>query len=1347
MTSAVLPESTPVRAVPLRASVAQHSQSGYPIAAAIDGSTTSLTGWGSGGNPSAENVAVFQTAEPLGAAGVSLLTIVLDFTGHPNHGLGKFRLSATTDSLSEESLRSSVARQGAVAGAAAARWTVLKPESVRSLSAGTLFRLLDDGAVLVTATDRPVRDRYVVRMVAPSTGITALRLEALSDPSLPQNGPGLRETNGNFVLGEFSLRVSPVDQSTAETRRRWLTTECHDVPGAQRPASSGRPPAAASRPAAKAIADGWCGDVTSLRLAIGDLLETHAGRYPRGRDYLARLEAIEHRARQEGDAAGAGASQAAAAESLATLAREALLANPLLDFQQLLVVKRRPLKNGRPVSADAAAGWDLGLPRSSAGNSALPPGIYDNEIALLPAPGSAARPVVAYRPQAPEFVGDVDLHFDAQRLLFSMRDPRGRWQVFEIGIRGDGLRQITRSEPPDVDSYDACYLPDGRIIFCGSACFQGVPCNFSNVEVLYRMDADGSHVRQLGFEQDHDFNPVVMESGRVFYLRWEYADLPHAHSRRIFTMNPDGTAQTVLYGSNSYWPNGIFGARPIPGQPERFIGIVAGHHGSHREGELVLYDAGRGRQEAAGAVQRIPGRGCKVESLVRDQLTAASWPKFAHPFPLSDKYFLVACKLDASAPWDIYLADVFDNLLRLHHADGYALLEPIPVRARSRPPVLPDRTDPARTYAVVQLADIYRGPGLAGVPRGTVRRLRLFTYHFAYQGMGGLLGTVGLDGPWDIKRVLGTVPVEPDGSALFRIPANTPVSLQPLDAEGKAVQLMRSWLVGMPGETVACVGCHEEHQTEVPHNLATLALRKPPAEITPWYGPPRNFSFAREVQPVVDRYCVGCHAGGAAPAPDLRGSVLTGDYESHIAGNGHRYGGRFFSAGYFELSRFVRRPGIESDMHLLRPAEYHADTTELLRMLRKGHHGVRLDPESWDRLITWIDLNAPFHGTWTEMGWNPGRQRERRRALRQLYAGVDEDPEALAEIRPPQVSPLTAPDAPESPSAAIVCPDWPLSATEAERRQATAAPVTRRSVDLGAGVTLDLVLIPRGEFVMGDPRGDADERALARVKIEQPFWLGVCEVTNRQFACFDPSHDSRFESKNGYQFGVTGFELNRPDQPVVRVSWRQAMGFCEWLSRRTGLQITLPTEAQWEYACRAGSATPFWFGDRDADFSPFANVADVKLQQFATDPYTVYGPLPKYTKFDDWIPRDTRFNDGGLVTVEVGSYRPNPWGLRDMHGNAAEWTRTAYRPYPYDAGDGREDRRPGRSQSELPLGRESTQSSSTSPVNDVGDGLKVVRGGSWRDRPQHCRSASRWRYPAWQRVYNVGFRVVATGGS
>jgi formylglycine-generating enzyme required for sulfatase activity len=180
----------------------------------------------------------------------------------------------------------------------------------------------------------------------------------------------------------------------------------------------------------------------------------------------------------------------------------------------------------------------------------------------------------------------------------------------------------------------------------------------------------------------------------------------------------------------------------------------------------------------------------------------------------------------------------------------------------------------------------------------------------------------------------------------------------------------------------------------------------------------------------------------------------------------------------------------------------------------------------------------------------------------------------------------------------------------------------------------------------------------------------------------------------------------------VRVSWTDAIAFCDWLSRRTGAKFSLPTEAQWEYACRAGTTTPLWYGGDNAIFNQFGNMADRKLEEMARR-------VPAkmlYSDYPDWVLRDDHSFDGALVTTNVGSYLPNPWGLCDMHGNAAEWTLTTYRSYPYRSDDGRDD--------------------------PASVGRKVVRGGSWYDRPKRCASGFRLAYPAWQRVYNVGFRVV-----
>ncbi|MBN1345211.1 MAG: hypothetical protein JXQ73_21130, partial [Phycisphaerae bacterium] len=543
----------------------------------------------------------------------------------------------------------------------------------------------------------------------------------------------------------------------------------------------------------------------SLELAIRDLTDTFKDRYPHGPDYLKRLAAL----REKGDGSlvpqrpetpstrkspATSSHPSNDAQALANVAqqfdqlrREALLANPLLDFQRLLLVRRR---------AD-----DLGLPMNYLSNSSLKQTGYDNQIAVLSPLKPEAKLTTLYQPEAGRFVGDVDLHFDATRMLFSMPNAKGRWQVYEIGVDGKGLRELPLIREPDVDNYDACYLPDGRIVFGSTACFAGVPCinGSGHVSNLYLLETNGN-IRQLTVEQDHDWCPTVLNNGRVLYLRWEYTDTPHAFSRILFHMNPDGTEQMEYYGSNSYWPASMFYARPIPNHPAKVVAVVGGHHELPRMGDLVIFDPARGRFEADGAVQRIPGYARNVAPAMLDLPIAQTWPKFLHPYPLSEKYFLASCKPSAEAPWGIYLVDVFDNMVLIKDEPGYALFEPIPLRKTPRPPTVADKVDPNRRDAEVFMTDVYRGNGLKGVQRGTIKRLRVSSYQFGYQGMGAEPYSIGLDGPWDPRLILGTVPVCDDGSARFRVPAYTPIALQPLDAEGKAVQLMRSWFTAMPGE-------------------------------------------------------------------------------------------------------------------------------------------------------------------------------------------------------------------------------------------------------------------------------------------------------------------------------------------------------------------------------------------------------------------------------------------------------------------------------------------------------------------------------------------------------------------
>lgn len=1002
-------------------------------------------------------------------------------------------------------------------------------------------------------------------------------------------------------------------------------------------------------------------DTAALRRAIKDLSESHPNTY-QGKRYLAQLDEFEEQLsslKTKLDKREGGSLDRY--QAYKAFRREVLLSNPILDFDKLLLVRREANNPGLP------SNWQ--------GNESLSRTGYNNDIAMLSRNDLDRQLQTVFRPTSDVFVGDLDLHFNGRRLLISMPGANGRWQVHEIELDSAmldaGIRPVARElsliPDSDVDNYDACYLPNDNILFTSTATYAGVPCvrGKSHVANIYSLETPSGRIRRLTFDQDHNWNPTLLNNGRVMYLRWEYSDLPHFVSRILFHMNPDGTNQSEYYGSGSYWPNSFFYARAVPDHPTRVVGIASGHHGSKRAGELVILDPALGRHEADGAVQRIPGYGKSVEPVIADRLVDPSWPKFLHPYPLSSKYFLVSASLSPGGPWGIYLVDVFDNILLLREEDGLDLFEPVPWMPRHVPPVMPSRVNPDDASATVYIEDIYEGDGLKGVPRGEVKKLRLVTYHFSYRGMGGQQDPLGLDGPWDIKCVLGTVPVEPDGSARFRVPANLPISYQPLDNEGKAIQLMRSWSTAMPGENVSCVGCHERQNTG-PTNKRTIAAVRDPSEITPWqHGPLRGFSFERDVEPVVDQYCAECHrreSGQTArepEAPQIQDS-------------------------YMFLRRLVRTPTMEGDMHMCEPYEFHADTTELVRMLRTGHYNARLDPDAWDRIITWIDLNTPRYGSWTE---NVGRERmancaDRRRDLMKRYAGIDGVTETAedfiaedwaAQDEPPAKGGVLA----ESPFLAVKL----ISLSSKEQNDAA------RSIDLGDGNPLDLVPIPSGKFTAGTET----------ITIEQPFWMARTEVTNRQFAQFTPRHDSRLEPGDYLHFDPVkrGSPLNAPDQPVVKISWEEANGYCEWLSEKTGLDVGLPTEHEWEWACRAGAETSFWYGDGDSEFERYANLADAQFRATTR------------SKRIEWRPAITCQDDGYHVSAPAGSFAPNPWGLLDMHGNVAEWTNS---PYGSELG--------------------------------AATDLRVVRGGSWSDRPKWATASVRWGYREHQKVYNVGFRVI-----
>ena len=994
------------------------------------------------------------------------------------------------------------------------------------------------------------------------------------------------------------------------------------------------------------------------------------------------------------------------AEKAVANKRAILLANPLLNGDKILTVRYQLGNRDRRAMAP-----ELGTQSNNWSNqeSARRKG-FNADIVELSNLRDEVQIRTIYKPDNTSSIADLKLHWDGDRAMFTQTMSDNRWNVFEVKLNNGDCKKLIDNPEPDLEFYDGTYLPDGRIIANSNIGYQGVPCvNGSDpVGNMVLYTPQSKNLRRLTFDQDANWNPVIMNNGRVMYTRWEYTDLTHYYTRIVMNMNPDGTEQKALYGSGSMFPNSTFDVQPLPGYASAFVGIISGHHGVARSGRLILFDPAKARKGAAGMLQEIPHRNRPIVEEVKDRLVDGVWPQFIKPSPLNDTYFLVAAKLDKNDLWGIYLVDKFDNVTCLHKMEGEGYISPIAVRKTVTPPAIPDRVKLDDKQATVFIQDIYEGEGLKGIPRGTVKSLRLHAYEYAYVQTQSDHNWHGIQSGWDIKRMLGTVPVEEDGSVIFKIPANTPVSIQPLDKDGVALQWMRSWLTGQPGEIVSCVGCHEDqNQIVIPKRV--IASQKAPHALTPPEGGTRSFTFDLEVQPILDRACIACH-NGEGKAFDLRGG---------------KKDGKGYGTSYLNLHPYVHRQGGEGDMVVLYPYEYHPNTSELVRLLKKGHYNVQLTDAEWRKIYNWIDYNAPDKGYFNanvlkSFPYQGYDQIERRKQLTDKYAGgagVDWKKEIadyaaqlknkgeIKPVMPKKVSPVK--------EKVLKVKGWPFAPDRVKEMLADEKE-TVKVLEIAPGVQMTFVRIPAGEFVMGSYHGEPDTYPTTKVKIDKAFWMGELEVTNQQYNTIFPQHDSRYVDQQWKDHVVPGYPANKPEQPVIRVSYNDAMEYCKILSQKTGLNITLPTEAQWEWACRGGSDEDFWFGNLNADFGKKDNLADVTTNKFAVsgvDPQPMSPESPWY-KYYTFLPKAANVDDGSLVQVGGKKYEANPFGLYCMHGNVAEWTRSDYVPYPY---------------------KENPKKVSE---------YKVVRGGSYIERPKYSTAYSRKGFYPYQCVFNVGFRVI-----
>ncbi|MGL4852721.1 MAG: SUMF1/EgtB/PvdO family nonheme iron enzyme [Phocaeicola sp.] len=1000
--------------------------------------------------------------------------------------------------------------------------------------------------------------------------------------------------------------------------------------------------------------------------------------------------------------------------------RSILLSNPVLDMDKIFTSRFG-------LGAEARTGTlnKMCMPMANyVGVIDVPAAGYDAQIVeLSDLRGEKAKERTIYKSQRGEGISDMQLHWDADRIIFSGGTPivldsfygqsYPNWHIFEVNTNSGELKHITApfKNLPDIEYGDPCYLPDGRIIFTNNIGYNGIPCEHGEriIMNLAIFDPKDNSMRKLTFDQDGNWSPTVLHNGRIMYTRYEYTDLTHYFTRIVMHSNPDGTDARALYGSGSYWPTSVFDMQQLPGTSSTFVGTVSGHHGIQRSGRLVIIDPNKGRKEISGVVQELPYKDRPVVAEMKDRLVDGVWPQFSKPFPLNDKYFVTTAKLHPGGLWGIYLVDVHDNLTLIAEEEGSGFLTPMPAIKRPTPPAIPDRVILGEKESTVFIQDIYEGEGLRGVPKGVVKKLRVFTYEYAYMKSPSDFDALGVQSGWDLKRELGTVDVEEDGSVIFKVPANSPISLQPLDEEGNAIQWMRSWFTAMPGEILSCIGCHED-QNKVPIPKKVIASSKKPSVIKAPEGGVRPFSYELEIQPILDRNCTSCHDGENGTM-DLSRKHKTeykrwGNYTTH----------RYAYNSYFNIHPYVHRQGPEAELYVLRPYEYHGSNSELIQMLEKGHHGVELSKEDLNKLYHWIDFNAPYFGDFEISGRYKATydQYPRRMQLMQRFANVSNDWKAeLANYAKylddktttegDAVKAVKLQPAKSTKAAPSGLTNWGFSPTTAKEMQTKEKTEATKVIEVTPGVEMKLVWIPAGKFAVNEA-GKAKNTT-----IKKGFWMGELEVTNQQYCALVPEHDSRFFDQQWKDHTTPGLPANKPEQPVIRISWGEAMAYCEELSKKTGMNVTLPTAEQWEWAARAGSTEDFWFGNVGTDYSEYDNMADFMMKDLAVWGLDPTFPIPdsdvSTRRFWDYALRDRESNDKNVVSVKGGQYKPNHWGLYDLHGNVAEWT-----------------------------------ASSTELGKFKGD--KIVKGGSWKDRAKNSTASTEKYFKEWQAPFNVGFRVI-----
>ena len=658
------------------------------------------------------------------------------------------------------------------------------------------------------------------------------------------------------------------------------------------------------------------------------------------------------------------------------LVRQIALSNPLLDFDKILFIKRHDAQGvfhmcDQYYGCNAKPGGGLFILSDPFGpNQTLTNVLEDSVVQQGRLAGDTLTEGAFLSPE---------LSYDGKTILFAYTQARAyekyqgkeayewgpeiSYHLFKVGVDGQGLVQLTDGSTND---FDPCFLPEGRILFISERRGGYLRCGrHCPVYTMFSMAPDGSDIICMSFHETHEWHPSIDNDGMIVYTRWDYVDRDTNIAHHIWTSFPDGRDPRSLHGNyplkRESRPWMEMSIRAIPGST-KYVATAAAHHG-HAFGSLVMIDQNKSDDRAMSQLTRLtpdvpfPEAERHIKPIADCMVYATAWP-------LSEDDYL--CVYDADAKnHGIYLIDRFGNRELIYRDKTIACLSPIPLRARPVPPVIPAKT--TQTRAAMARAD-------DKVQKETITIANVYNSDFKWPEQANVTALriiqalpkttpppneprIGIANQTNARAVLGTVPVESDGSAYFEAPVGKAVYFQALDEEGLAIQSMRSATYVHPGEQMTCLGCHEpKHGAPTPSAVQPLALKRAPSKIQPDVDGSNPFNYVRLVQPVLDRHCVSCHQ--TEKAVDLAG-VIEGKHGWTRSYNNlaEKYG------FYFHVGNGSINQGVHGGSRTI-AGQFGAKASPLMAYLSEKHYDVKLSEEDRYRLSLWLDCNSEFYGSY-----------------------------------------------------------------------------------------------------------------------------------------------------------------------------------------------------------------------------------------------------------------------------------------------------------------------------------------------------------------------------------------------